>query len=255
MKTISAPGPLADKSPEENQARIELAAAYRLFAALGWHELIYNHITVKVPGTECFLINPFGLMYREVKASNLVKVDIQGNILGSSDYGINPAGFIVHAAVHRARPDVGCVMHTHTTAGLAVACQADGLLPMSFPAMFYTERLAYHDFEGVTIEQEECGRLAADLGTRNAMILRNHGLLACGPSIADAFAELYHLQRACEVQIAVQSSGAKPTMPSREIGLKAAAQHDGLARAGVQNRLLWSAMLRWMDETNPDYRE
>ena len=167
-------------TPEEQEARVGLAAAYRLFAQLGWHELIYNHITVKVPGTEHFLINPFGLMYRQVKASNLVKIDLDGAIVGPASYPINPAGFVVHAAVHRARADVGCVMHTHTTAGLAVACQADGLLPLSFPSMFYTDRLAYHDFEGVTVDESECDRLAADLGDRYAMILRNHGLLACG---------------------------------------------------------------------------
>lgn len=249
------PSPVADRwSVEERQARNDLAAAYRLFAALGWHELIYNHITVKVPGTEHFLINPFGLMYREVTAANLVKIDLSGQLVEPSNYTINPAGFIVHAAVHRARHDAGCVIHTHTTAGLAVACQKDGLLPLSFPAMFYTDRLAYHAFEGITIDEDECGRLAANLGDRNAMILRNHGLLACGRTIADAFAEIYHLQRACEVQLAAQGSGAALLFPDRSIGLKAAAQHDRLARTGTQNQLLWDAMVRWMDDLDPGYR-
>jgi ribulose-5-phosphate 4-epimerase/fuculose-1-phosphate aldolase len=251
----TAPSPVTDRwSVEERQARNDLAAAYRLFAALGWHELIYNHITVKVPGTEHFLINPFGLMYREVTAANLVKIDLSGQLVEPSNYDINPAGFIVHAAVHRARHDAGCVIHTHTTAGLAVACQKDGLLPLSFPAMFYTERLAYHAFEGITIDEDECGRLAANLGDRNAMILRNHGLLACGRTIADAFAEIYHLQRACEVQLAAQGSGAPLIFPDRSIGLKAAAQHDRLARTGTQNQLLWDAMVRWMDDIDPGYR-
>ena len=242
-------------TPEEQEARVGLAAAYRLFAQLGWHELIYNHITVKVPGTEHFLINPFGLMYRQVKASNLVKIDLDGAIVGPASYPINPAGFVVHAAVHRARADVGCVMHTHTTAGLAVACQADGLLPLSFPSMFYTDRLAYHDFEGVTVDESECDRLAADLGDRYAMILRNHGLLACGRTLGDAFAELYHLQRACEVQIAAQSSGAKLTLPPHAVALRASGQHDALARSGIQNQLLWQAMVQWMDDLDPSFRD
>lgn len=240
--------------PQEARLRIELAAAYRLFAELGWHELIYNHITVRIPGAEQFLINPFGLMYREVTASNLVKVDLEGNILSETPYGINPAGFIVHSAVHGARRDVGCVIHMHTTAGLAVACQKEGLLPLSFPAMFYTDRIAYHEFEGITIDSDECKRLAVDLGDRSAMILRNHGLLTCGPTIADAFAEIYHLQRACEVQIAAQSAGAHLNAPSASVTLKAASQHDGLARAGTQNALLWQAMMRWMDRIDPSYR-
>lgn len=254
MSANLVPVAAARWSAEEVHARTDLAAAYRLFAVLGWHELIYNHITVKVPGTEHFLINPFGLMYREITASNLVKVDLEGALIEDSPYPINPAGFIVHAAVHRARADVGCVIHTHTTAGLAVACQAEGLLPLSFPAMFYTDRLAYHDFEGITIDAEECGRLASDLGQRDAMVLRNHGLLACGRTIADAFAEIYHLQRACEVQLAVQGSGAATVVPPRAIGLKAAEQHTRLARSGTQNQLLWQAMVRWMDDLDPKYR-
>lgn len=241
-------------STVEIEVRNDLAAAYRLFAEIGWHELIYNHITAKIPGTDHFLINPFGLMYREITGENLVKVDLDGTILDETDHAINPAGFIVHSAVHRARPDVGCVAHTHTTAGLAVACQADGLLPLSFPSMFYTDRIAYHAFEGITVDQDECARLAADLGTSDVMILRNHGLLACGPTIADTFAELYHLQRACEVQIAFQSSGAAPNAVDRQIALKAAAQHTGLARNGPQNALLWRAMVRWMDDVSPGFR-
>lgn len=230
---------------QEWQARCELAAAYRLFAHLGWHELIYNHLTVRVPGTGFFLINPFGLMYREVTASNLLKIDLEGRKVEPSPYAVNPAGFIVHAAVHGARADAHCVIHTHTTAGQVVACQQGGLLPLSFNAMFYGDRVAYHDFEGITLEREECLRLAAHLGDRNVMILRNHGLLVCGPTIGDAFAEHYMLQRACEVQVAAQASGAALVMPAGDIAARASEQYERTARKGGQNTLLWDAMLRW----------
>lgn len=239
----------------EWDARVELAACYRLLAHLGWHELIYNHVTLRVPGTESeFLINPFGLMFREVTASNLVRIDAEGHVLDGSSHPVNPAGFIVHRAVHMARSDAHCVIHTHTTAGLAVACQEEGLLPLSFPAVFYTDRLAYHDFEGITLDREECGRLAASLGTRNAMILRNHGLLTCGPSVADAFAEMYHLQRACEVQVAALAGGRPLRLPSIDVARRAASQFDATARHGTQNRLLYEAMVRWMDDAQPGFR-
>ncbi|MET3373595.1 ribulose-5-phosphate 4-epimerase/fuculose-1-phosphate aldolase [Variovorax boronicumulans] len=238
---------------DEWQVRCELAGAYRLFAQLGWHELIYNHITARVPGTEHFLINPFGLMYREVTASNLLKIDLDGSKIEPSPYSANPAGFIVHSAVHAARHDVACVMHTHTTAGQVVACQRDGLLPLSFTSVFYTGRVAYHDFEGITLEREESQRLAADLGSKNVMILRNHGLLVCGASIADAFADHYLLQRACEVQIAAQATGVALIQPSDDIATHAAEQFDLSARKGDQNRMLFDAMLRWTWELNADF--
>jgi ribulose-5-phosphate 4-epimerase/fuculose-1-phosphate aldolase len=244
--------PPAIPAPEW-QLRCELAAAYRLFGQLGWHELIYNHLTVRVPGSEHFLINPFGLMYREISASKLVKIDLEGRKVEPSPWEVNPAGFIVHAAVHAARPDVACVMHSHTTAGQVVACQRDGLLPLSFNAMFYAGRVAYHDFEGITLEREACRRLAADLGDRNVMILRNHGLLVCGPSIGDAFAEHYMLQRACEVQVAAQASGAALVLPADEIAQKASAQYERTARQGNQNTLLWQAMLRWAWDLDPSF--
>ena len=242
-------------APAEWAARIELAACYRLFGRLGWHEMIYNHITLRVPGTaDEFLINPFGLMYREVTASNLVRIDTEGRVLGGAPHPVNPAGFIVHRAVHMARPDAHCVMHTHTTAGLAVACQEEGLLPISFPAVFFTDRLAYHDFEGITLDADECRRLAGNLGDRNVMILRNHGLLTCGPTVGDAFSELYQLQRACEVQVAALAGGRAIRTPPPEVARKAAAQFDATARQGDQNALLFAAMLRWMDEAEPGFR-
>jgi ribulose-5-phosphate 4-epimerase/fuculose-1-phosphate aldolase len=235
----------AGMAADEWQVRCELAAAYRLSAHLGWHELIYNHVTARVPGTPYFLINPFGLMYREVTAANLVKIDLEGRKVEPSPWHVNPAGFIVHSAVHAARADAHCVMHTHTTAGQVVSCQRDGLLPLSFNAMFYAGRVAYHDFEGITLDREECERLAADLGDRNVMILRNHGLLVCGPTIGDTFAEHYMLQRACEVQVAAQATGAVLVQPRDEIAQRASAQYDRTARKGDQNSLLWDAMLRW----------
>ena len=243
-------------SPEERKARQALACAYRLFDHFGWHELIYNHITVRVPNEAGhFLINPFGLLYREVRASNLVKVDIHGNIVGESAYGINPAGFIVHSAIHSARPDAHAVMHTHTTAGQAVSCQEQGLLPMSFGAVMFIDRIAYHDYEGITLDLDERERLARDLGNKNVMILRNHGLLTCGATLADAFHEMYQLQRACEVQIAAQSGGAKLLVPSTERAEKAAAQFTRAARKGNENQMLFDAMTRWMLEKDPSFLE
>lgn len=234
-------------SDGETEARQQLACAYRLFDHLGWHELIYNHITVRVPGhDDQFLINPFGLMYREVRASNLVKIDVEGRIIGPAEHPVNPAGFVVHSAVHAARPDAHAVAHTHTTAGQAVACQAQGLLPLSFTAMFFTDRVAYHDFEGITLGNDERARLAADLGSSTVMILRNHGLLSCGPTIADAFVDLYQLQRACEVQVAAQAGGVALTLPPHEVALRSAAQHRAACERGVEARLLFDAMTRWM---------
>ncbi|MEJ7928353.1 class II aldolase/adducin family protein [Ramlibacter sp. AN1015] len=237
----------------EWQLRCELAAAYRLFAQLGWHELIYNHLTVRVPDSEHYLINPFGLMYREITASRLVKIDLEGNKVEPSPWPVNPAGFIVHGAVHAAREDAHCVMHTHTTAGQVVSCQREGLLALSFNSMFYAGRVAYHDFEGITLDRTECQRLAEHLGTRNVMILRNHGLLVCGPSIGDAFAEHYMLQRACEVQVAAQASGATLVQPAREIAERAGEQYERTARQGDQNTLLWNAMLRWAWDIDPGF--
>jgi ribulose-5-phosphate 4-epimerase/fuculose-1-phosphate aldolase len=238
---------------DEWQVRCELAATYRLFAQFGWHELIYNHITARVPGCEHFLINPFGLMYREVTASNLVKIDLEGGKVEPSPWPVNPAGFVVHSAVHAARPDALCVMHTHTTAGQVVSCQQGGLLPVSFNAMFYIGRVAYHDFEGITLESDECARLAANLGDRNVMILRNHGLLVCGASVADAFAEHYLLQRACEVQVQAQASGAALVTPDARVARVAAEQFDRTARRGDQNTLMFDAMLRWMCELDSSF--
>src|SRR5689334_9162616 len=181
----------------ERKARVELAAAYRIFDMLGWVEMIYNHITVRVPGPEHhFLINPFGLMYREVTASNLVKIDLEGRIIGASAWPVNPAGFVIHGAIHAAVPEAHCVMHTHTTAGMAVACKQHGLSLTNFYAAQLYGQIAYHDFEGITVNLEERQRLITNLGSRRQMILRNHGLLSWGETIPEAFVRLWTLQRA-----------------------------------------------------------
>ncbi len=233
-------------SPDEWHARQELACAYRLFDHFGWHELIYNHITVRVPGERGhFLINPFGLMYREVTASNLVKIDIDGKVV-LGDHPVNRAGFVIHSAIHRTRKDAHAVMHTHTTAGQAVSCQEHGLLPMSFSAVMFHDRIAYHDFEGITLDLDEQERLLADLGDKDVMILRNHGLLTCGPTLADAFQEMYQLQRSCEVQIAALAAGTRVIIPREQIAIRATGQFARTARNGVENRMMFDAMMRWM---------
>ena len=196
----------------EQALRVELAACYRIFAMLGWTELIYNHITVRVPGPEThFLINPFGLHYTEVTASNLVKIDLHGNVVGPSEWPVNPAGFTVHAAIHAALPDAHCVMHTHTTNGCAVAGSQAGLSPDNFYAAQLYGQVAYHDFEGITVHAEEGPRLIKNIGNKHLIILRNHGLLAWAESIALAFAFLWTLQRACDIQVAGAALG--PTIP------------------------------------------
>jgi ribulose-5-phosphate 4-epimerase/fuculose-1-phosphate aldolase len=190
-------------SREEWALRVELAACYHLFDYLGWTEMIFNHITVRVPGPEHhFLINPFGLHYSEVTPANLVKIDLDGKIIGHADYPVNPAGFVIHSALHAAVPDALCIMHTHSTAGLAVASSKRGLVPTNFYSATLYGAVAYHDFEGPSVHDDEKPRLVADLGERRAMILRNHGLLVAGPTIADAFELLFRLERACEIQVA-----------------------------------------------------
>ena len=197
----------------EQELRVKLAACYRIFDYMGWSEMIYNHITVKVPGPEQhFLINPFGLHYSEVKASNLVKVDIHGNIVEDTDYAVNPAGILIHTAIHAARPDIQCIAHTHTNAGMAVACTQEGLRADNFYSALMHNQIAYHDFEGITVMDDEKSRLVANLGNKSLMILRNHGLLAGGRSIPEAFQNLWAIERACQVQVTTDSTG-RPSIP------------------------------------------
>lgn len=248
-------------TPEERELRIQLAAAYRIVDHFGWSELIWTHNTVRVPGPEHhFLINPYGLRFDEVTASNLVKVDLHGNIIGDQEQEINPAGFIIHSAIHMARPDVRCVMHTHTTAGMAVAALADGLLPISMYALGYFDRVAYHDFEGPSLDLDERDRLAANLGTKNVLIMKTHGLLACGESVAQAFVRLFRLERACQVQVAAQGTGAQLAIPSPEVcKLSAQRSDDFLVAEGdtgysKKPNPEFAAMVRLMDRKDPSYR-
>jgi ribulose-5-phosphate 4-epimerase/fuculose-1-phosphate aldolase len=243
-------------SDEEWQARVELAACYRIFDHLGWVELIFNHITAKVPGTtDHFLINPYGLWYSEVTASNLVKIDLDGNIIGDSEWPVNPAGFVIHSAIHAARADAKCVMHTHTTSGIAVACMEDGLSLDNFYGSIIGNDVAYHDFEGVTCDDDEKPRLVEAIGSRNHVILRNHGLLACGDTVATAFIRLWRLQRACDVQLAAQQSGQKLIRLDPQIADRSgeATQNFEGNHARMEDRI-FEAMVRKIDQIDPSYR-
>lgn len=247
---------VVDCSEAEWQARVELAACYRIFDHLGWIELIFNHITVKVPGTpDHFLINPYGLWYSEVTASNLVKIDLRGNIIGNSDWPVNPAGFVIHSAIHEARADAKCVMHTHTTSGIAVACMEQGLSRDNFYGSIIGDDVAYHDFEGVTCDDDEKPRLIESIGTRNHVVLRNHGLLTTGDSVATAFLRLWRMQRACDVQLAAQQSGQKLISLSDDIVQRsdAATQNFEGNHARMEDRI-FEAMVRKIDQIDPSYR-
>lgn len=235
-------------------ARQQLAACYRVFDHLGWVESIYNHITLRVPGEDSFLINPFGLMYAEVTASNLIKIDIDGNRLSDSPWEVNLAGFTQHATFHRDLPDAHCVMHTHTTAGMAVACSEGGLETSSFYAGQLAGRVAYHDFEGVTVRGEEGPRLIANLGARRMMILRNHGLLVMGPTVPAAFLNMFLLQRACEIQIASAALGPRRIIPDDVLAVH---QRDAvkIQRLDSLGELDFAAYVRMVDRKDPSWRD
>ncbi len=248
----TAPSALVHPSihPDERAAREELAACYRVFAMLGWTEMIYNHITVRLPdsvtgGEKQFLINPFGLHYSEVTASNLVKIDLQGKVLDGSSYPVNPAGFVVHAAIHDGLPGAHCVMHTHTTAGVAVACLQGGLQQTNF----YT---AQH-FEGITIHADEGPRLLKSIGDRNAVILRNHGLLAWGQTLPQTFAILWTLQRACEIQMATFSMGQAIPV-SEEIARRCTRDALQFSPEHGAGQDVFNALVRQVDRIDPSYR-
>ncbi|MDF1721658.1 MAG: class II aldolase/adducin family protein [Minwuia sp.] len=247
----------ANCSDAEWDARLALAATYRIFDHLGWVELIFNHITLRVPGPEHhILINPYGLWYREVTASNLVKIDLDGNIIGDSEWGINPAGYVIHSAVHAAREDACCVMHTHTTTAIAVSCQAEGVSPDNFYGAMIGDRIAYHDFEGITCDLSERDRLVANLGNKNLMMLRNHGLLACGATPAAAFQRLWTLQRACDVQIMAQQGG-RPLIPlAPEVIARSQHVMDNLEGDGRNSEeRVFDALVRDVDRVDPSWRD
>jgi ribulose-5-phosphate 4-epimerase/fuculose-1-phosphate aldolase len=240
-------------SPEEWQLRVDLAACYRLVALYGWSDLVFTHISARLPGPEHhFLINPYGLMFDEITASSLVKVDMQCNKLMDSPFPVNPAGFVIHSAVHEAREDVQCVLHTHTRAGVAVSAQKNGVLPISQQSTFVLASLAYHDYEGVAFRPDEKPRLQADLGAANFLMLRNHGLLTCGPTIADAFLAMYTFEAACKIQIDAQAGGELTEVDSRIV--QGVAEAMKVQTGGLGGQFVWPALLRRLDRTDPGYR-
>jgi ribulose-5-phosphate 4-epimerase/fuculose-1-phosphate aldolase len=234
--------------------RIDLAACYRLVAMFGWDDLVFTHISARVPGPDHrFLINPYGMLFEEITASSLILVDADGKKLSDTTHIVNPAGFVIHSAVHAARPDVGCVLHLHTTAGIAVSCQASGLLPLTQPATVALASLGYHDYEGIALHDDEKPRLQRDLGSNMALILRNHGLLTVGASVADAFLYMYNLQRACEAQVAAQSSGAELIHVDPRIVAGVRSNIAAVTR-GLGGELAWPGLLRKLDRLDPSYR-
>src|SRR5438309_7986664 len=251
-KTITIPGQVSDA---EWQARIDLAAAYRLVARYGWDDLIFTHISARVPGGEHhFLLNPYGMMFDEVTASSLVKVDLDGNKVMDSPYQVNPAGFTIHSAVHAARTDALCVMHLHTDYGIAVSAQKEGLLPISQQSMFALASLAYHDYEGLALDDEEKPRLVSDLGEKHFMILRNHGLLTIGRTAAEAFLGMFLLERACKIQILAQTGGGELVEIPNDTIDRVAWQMSAVTM-GQGASLTWPGLLRKLDRIDPSYRE
>ncbi|WP_315739868.1 MULTISPECIES: class II aldolase/adducin family protein [unclassified Bradyrhizobium] len=236
--------------------RVNLAAAYRLVALFGWDDLVDTHISARVPGPEHhFLINPYGLLFEEITASSLIKVDLYGNQLSESEYSINPAGFTIHSAIHEVREDAGCVIHLHTLDGVAVSSCADGLLPLNQIAQYVTHDLAYHDYEGVALDHDERPRLQRDLGTRNHMLLRNHGTLTVGRSVASAFERMYHLERACSIQVRTRTLGPSAYPVRDEVIDKNAKLFDNEDRVELRStQLVWPPLLRKLDRVNPGYR-
>ena len=242
-------------SDSEWQARVDLAAAYRLVALHGWDDLIFTHLSARVPGPEHhFLLNPYGMMFEEVTASSLVKVDLNGKKVMDSEYEINPAGFTIHSAVHAAREDALCVMHLHTDHGIAVSAQKEGLLPLSQQAIFVLSSLGYHDYEGLALDDAEKPRLVADLGSNKFLILRNHGLLTVGKNPADAFLAMFLLEKACKIQVLAQSGGAEPSKIDSQLVKKVAMQVK-VVMVGMGGDLAWPGLLRKLDRLDASYRE
>jgi len=271
-------------SAEEWQLRQELAACYRLIAHFRMTDLIFTHISVRIPGPHHhFLINPYGLFFDEITASNLVKIDLQGQAVEPSPYAVNPAGFVIHSAIHGARDNAQCVLHTHTKAGCAVAAQRDGLLPLNQISMEFYGNVAYHDYEGIALDLDERERLVKDLGDKPVLILRNHGLLTVGETVQQAFLRMYYLEKACEIQLAAQAGGQALVIPSDAVCAHTERQFNHLAdvptdpavlsagrqpaessrvtTAGTQMadgdgyQLAWTALLRLIDRIDPSYKE
>ena len=242
-------------SDEEWQTRVDLAACYRIIALHGWDDLVFTHISARVPGPdEHFLINPYGMLFEEITASSLVKVDLAGEVVLESPHPINPAGFVIHSAIHEARHDAACVLHTHTKAGVAVSAQKDGLLPLSQISLIPYATLSYHDYEGIALNEDEKPRLVADLGENLAFILRNHGLLTVGATIPDAFLMMYALETACQTQLMAQSGGAELVQVPAPIVEGIKAQVEQVTR-GLGGQLAWPGLLRKLDRRDPSFRD
>lgn len=262
VEKITAVGPVSHAvtslegqvSPEEWALRVDLAATYRLVALQGWDDMIFTHISVRLPGPENhFLINPYGMLFEEITASSLVRIDLDGNTVGTSSYPVNPAGFTIHSAIHAARDDAHCVMHLHTADGVAVAAQAQGLLPLSQHAQLVCGDIAYHDYEGVALELDERERLVEDIGDKHLVILRNHGTLAMGRTCADTFMRMYHLERAASMQVRALAGGSEIYKTNQGVAEKNAM----LGRAafdGPVSGLAWPALLRKLDRIDPTYK-
>jgi ribulose-5-phosphate 4-epimerase/fuculose-1-phosphate aldolase len=269
MNTVPKINPAAAKpvaaaniDPLEWETRVDLAACYRLVDLYGMCDLHLNHISARVPGAhEHFLINPFGMMYEEITASSLIKIDLAGNIIANAnpEYTINLPGYVIHSAIHAARPDVGCVLHTHTNAGMAVSTLKCGLLPLTQTAMRWS-RIAYHDFEGVVVDLGERERLAQNLGDCEVMILRNHGLLAVGSTVGAAFNNIYRLERACQTQLLAMACNTEIAMPGADVIARANAQlsmsptRDAAGRQRPHGSMEWPALKRMLDRRDPSYR-
>lgn len=249
---------------QERRLRRELAACYRLIAHFRMTDLVFNHISMRLPGPDHhFLINPYGLLYEEITARNLVKIDLAGNLVESSELGVNPAGFVIHSAIHAARADAQCVLHTHTKAGCAVAAQRAGLLPVNQMSLEFYNDVAYHDYEGIALDLAERQGLVADLGDRSVLILRNHGLLTVGSSPKQAFLRMYYLERACEIQLAAQSGGTGLVLPSGQVCERTRQQFAAPATPRGDSALTdpdavdlaWAALLRLLDRIDPTYQD
>ena len=252
MKPALAPQHSIDKA--EWALRVQLAGAYRVADLVGWSEMIYSHISVRIPGPEhYFLINPYGLRYDEVTASNLIKVDLDGETVGQQEYRPNKAGFMIHSAIHMAREDAQCVWHMHSLAGMAVSCQEEGLLPIHMYATNFYERLSYHDYEGPSMRLDERERLAKSLGTNSALMLRNHGLLTAGRTIPEAFIRFWRLNRACEVQLAAQV--ARLRLPSKEVCEASRLMTDEFLKdQAAEGDLEFNALLRKVEKQDASYK-
>jgi ribulose-5-phosphate 4-epimerase/fuculose-1-phosphate aldolase len=254
--TVPIPSLRGTVSSEEWAARVDLAACYRLVAHYGWEDLVFTHITARVPGAgDQFLINPYGMFFDEITASSLVKIDLQGNKVADSPFPVNPAGFVIHSAIHAARHDARCVLHTHTLNGVAVSAQREGLLPISQHSIFVLASLGYHDFEGPALRDDEKPRLVADLGDKSSLILRNHGLLTVGESVADAFVAMYYLEASCAIQVRAQSGGGELIPVAKEIVDAAYTQMATSTPQDGRGGLIWPGLLRRLDRLDPSYRD